>query len=302
MSRLRLGVVLPALALCAALAALVPAAIAADSGTIAFSCSRGGNAQPAVCTMAADGSDVKRLGTGEDPSISRDGKKIVFVKTPASDPRYRQVFVMDSDGTSVRQLTDDQADDSQPVISPDGKEIAYVGKAKVGPKGGDQIFLMTISGSDPIQLTQSDPNHPSVNSEPSFSPNGNRIVFINNAGVGTAIETMKTDGSDRTAVRKDAPFAFPSHPSYAPDGRRMVFAAQVKRGRDWVHNVYTFNPDNGADLDKVNKGDTEAFEPAYSPDSRWIAFRRGDKLVKVAPDGSHEAQLTDGGAYPSWGR
>lgn len=156
---------------------------------------------------------------------------------------------------------------------------------------------MTISGSDPIQLTQSDPDHPSVNSEPSFSPNGNRIVFINNDGVGTAIETMKTDGSDRTAVRKDAPFAFPSHPSYAPDGRRMVFAAQVKRGGDWVHNVYTFNPDNGADLDKVNKGDTEAYEPAYSPDSRWIAFHRGDKLFKVAPDGSREAQLTAGGAY-----
>jgi TolB protein len=100
-------------------------AVAVDNGTIAFQgFRRGGDAEISVFTMAADGTDVKRLVTGEQPLISGDGKKIAFVRETGANRQYREVFVMDSDGTNVRQLTNDKSLDSRPTFSPDGKEVA----------------------------------------------------------------------------------------------------------------------------------------------------------------------------------
>jgi TolB protein len=298
-----------ALAVCAALLAVVPAAVAVDNGTIAFQgFRRGGDAGNSVFTMAADGGNVKRVGAGEQPAISSDGKKIAFVAAAGENRQYQEVFVMDSDGTNVRQLTDDKDFDSQPTFSPDGKEVLYVsshGKGKA-PEGS-QIFVITISGSDPQQLTHAGSQGQSFsNTEPSFAPSGNRIVFIGFGERGAEIETMKTDGTDRTVLGKGASFRNPSHPSYSPDGRRMVFQADAESGNKT--NVYTFDPTRGTDLDKVNRGDTEAFEPAYSPDSRSIVFRRGVNLFSMTTDGSGVEQLTDierqdgSNYFPSWGR
>ena len=307
--RPRVHLALLALALCVGSLAVVPAAIAGDNGTIAFQgFRRGSDTQVSVFTMAADGTNVKRLVTGEQPAISGDGKKIAFVRAAGANRQYREVFVMDSDGTDVRQLTNDKSVASQPTFSPDGREVAYVSDGRLANQPeGPQIFLMTSSGSDPVQLTQGGPKGvPSSNSEPSFAPNGNRIVFIHTGEHGEEIETMKTDGSDRTVLGRDAPFRNPSHPSYEPAGRRIVFQATAEKGGKT--NVYTFEPTKGLDLDKVNKGDTEAFEPAYSPNGRALVFRRGLNLFSMAPDGSGVDQLTDidqqdgSNSSPSWGR
>jgi dipeptidyl aminopeptidase/acylaminoacyl peptidase len=178
-----------------------------------------------------------------------------------------------------------------------------LGKETEGP----QIFVVTSSGSDPQQLTQGGPKGtPNSNSEPSFAPNGNRIVFIHTGEHGDEIETMTTDGSDRTVLGRDDPFRNPSHPSYAPGGRRIAFQATAEKGGKT--NVYTFDPTKGLDLDKVNKGDAEAFEPAYSPNGRTLVFRRGVNLFSMAPDGSGLEQLNDieqqdgSNSSPTWGR
>jgi Tol biopolymer transport system component len=307
--RPRSHLALLAVALCAALLAVVPAAVAVDNGTIAFQgFRRGTDVETSVFTMAADGGNVKRVGAGEDPAISGDGKKIAFVAAGGPNRQYREVFVMDSDGTNVRQLTDDKDFDSQPTFSPDGKEVLYVSSHGKGQASeGSQIFIVTITGSDPQQLTHAgSQGQPFSSTEPSFAPNGNRIVFISFGERGAEIETMKTDGADRTILGKDAAFRNPSHPSYSPDGRRMVFQATAESGTGT--NVYTFDPTKGTDLDKVNRGDTEAFEPAYSPNSRSIVFRRGINLFSMATDGSGVEQLTDierqdgANLYPTWGR
>lgn len=303
----RLKLLLAAAALGVVLATLAPIATGADNGTIAFQgFRRGADQSTAVFTMAADGRGVRRLGPGEQPSISRDGKRIVFVKEAGENGRYREVFVMDSVGTDVRRLTDDKSVDSQPTISPDGKEVAFVSDDETGKEPeGEQIFLMTISGSDPVQLTQKLP-FGGTNTEPSFSPNGNRIVFVHIGPEGAEIESMNTDGGDRTVLGKGDAFVNPSHPSYSPDGRRIVFQADAKVGGQT--NVYTFSSDKGLDLDKVNKGQTTALEPAYSPNGRGIVFRRGVNLFSMTPEGTDVEQLTDldpgqgSNSSAGWGR
>jgi TolB protein len=299
------------LALCAASLAVVPAAFAADNGTIAFQGFRRGNdPEKSIFTMAPDGGNVKRVGAGEEPSISADGKKVAFVAAGGPNRRFPEIFVMDSDGTNVRELTDGREAPRNPTISPDGTEVLYVAEGKGPDFEGSQVFVMTISGSDPAQLTHASPQGqglPFAATEPSFAPNGKRVVFIGFGERGAEVETIKTDGTDRTVLGKNAPISNPSHPSFAPDGRRIVFQANGAGGTG-KNSIYTFDPNTGADLDKINKGDTEALEPAISPNSRSIVFRRGINLFSMTPEGSGVQQLTDiegkDGAnfFPSWGR
>ena len=58
---------------------------------------------------------------------------------------------MNADGTSVAQLTHDQATEGRPAWSPDGTRIAIA-----SDKGGDaEIYVMNADGSNVVRLTNS---------------------------------------------------------------------------------------------------------------------------------------------------
>ncbi len=86
-----------------------------------------------VFTMKPDGSDVKRLttsrGTDGHATWTSDGKRILFMSTRSgfkderemydnSPQPYAQNFIMDVDGSNVRQLTDSRWEDSMPIYVP----------------------------------------------------------------------------------------------------------------------------------------------------------------------------------------
>jgi TolB-like protein len=76
----------------------------------------------------------------------------------------RDLFVMNTDGTGQRNLTNDSAPELAPAWSPDGSTIAYI-------SAGD-IYLVKADGSDPRRLTNRGQDN-----DPSWSPDGTRLVF-----------------------------------------------------------------------------------------------------------------------------
>ena len=83
--------------------------------------------------MKTDGSEVKRLttsrGTDGHATWTSDGKRILFMSTRTgfkderemydnSPQPYAQNFIMDVDGSNVRQLTDSRWEDSMPIYVP----------------------------------------------------------------------------------------------------------------------------------------------------------------------------------------
>jgi hypothetical protein len=81
------------------------------------------------------------------PAWSPDGKQIAFESTMDGD---REIYVMNADGSNIRQLTHNTLWDEGPAWSPDGTKLAF-------SSGADDahldIWTMNVDGSDPRQLT-----------------------------------------------------------------------------------------------------------------------------------------------------
>jgi len=91
-----------------------------------------------IFTMWPDGSDVRQLtstpGTDGHATWTGDGTRIFFMSTRTgfkderemydnSPQPYAQVFIMDADGSHVRQLTQSRWEDSMPVYVPQASGV-----------------------------------------------------------------------------------------------------------------------------------------------------------------------------------
>lgn len=283
------------LAIFVALLCIVPSALAVDPGVIVFGGYRSSESPGSgVYTMSPDGSNVKKIAVGMDPSITRDGKKVVFVKSS-------EIFTIDADGGNLKQITNDELFKSEPAFSPDGKTIVF--SAFKPGKSFPQIFAVDSDGSNMQALTGGQ----AADTEPSFSPDGKRIVFVRGPGASKLV-TMPANGGDVNYLTGNFPFSVPDSPSYSPNGKRILFHAVGHNGKDPANYVYSFDADDGSNLDVITKGGNEGSEPAYSPDGSSIVYRRNINIYKMDADGGDVKPLTNlsgnvgGNNSPSWGR
>jgi Tol biopolymer transport system component len=146
---------------------------------------------------------------GEDPAWSPDGSKIVY---RGHDARMdnRGLYVINNDGSNVRQLTDDPSDTS-PDWSPKRDQIAFMSHRS----GNWDLYVMggDASGLRPLAT---DPSNEGV---PCWSPDGDRIAFISDRGGQWGLYTMAADGGDVQLVHLiDGTYTPPAWSNYAERG------------------------------------------------------------------------------------
>ncbi len=96
--------------------------------------------------------DFYKVKTVENPQFSPDGKKITFsVKEDFLEEgtSNTDIYVMNADGSNLKQLTNDPSADSDPRWSPDGKSILFLSTRK----DGSQAWLVPAEGGEQKQLT-----------------------------------------------------------------------------------------------------------------------------------------------------
>lgn len=190
-----------------------------DGTKIAFSTSRDNNnvdwwkRKYEIYTMDIDGSDQKRLTKSEPvseraPVFSPDGTKIAFA---ANQEGKYGIYTMNVDGSDQVQLTSNPEVDRDPVWSPDGEKIAFSSEGEYYDFGShntgnyEAIYIMDADGSDRQRLSPEDTfeGEPTAESEPSWSPDGTKIVFKKYAfdydnGPSEHLYTMNSDGLGST--------------------------------------------------------------------------------------------------------
>jgi TolB protein len=135
-----------------------------------------------------------RRGASSPTYNPKTGAQIAFISDRTGLP---QLYIMNSDGSSIQQMTDGGYA-SSPSWSPDGQFIAFAWDRKYGPgaPGGQDIYLMEIATKRWWQLT-----HDGGRCDfPTWSPDSRHIAYANSAdgrADHTRIWTMLRDGTQR---------------------------------------------------------------------------------------------------------
>ncbi len=166
------------------------------NGRVVFTSVRDGDME--IYSMALDGSDVKRLTNRPGPDggafFSPDGTRIVFrgrhpeagspeltdyfalLKEGLWRPTSTELYVMDADGSNLRQITSNGAANFAPYWTPDGKRVIFSSNLHNVKGRNFDLFLVDADGRNLERVT----HHPDFDGFPMFSPDGTRLVFASN--------------------------------------------------------------------------------------------------------------------------
>jgi Tol biopolymer transport system component len=159
------------------------------------------------------------------------------------------------------QLTTAKGIEWFPSLSPDGKWIIYAADAA----GNHDIYLQSVGGQTPINLTK---DSAAEDSEPTFSPDGERIAFYSERDGGGIFVMGRTGESVRRLT--DGGF----NPAWSPNGEEIVFASQntvdSPESRGSQSTMWRVTVASGQ-KHQVAAG-ADAMQPQWSPHGQRIAF------------------------------
>lgn len=209
----------------------------AVGGQLVFT-SRRASPTPQVFLRAADGT-VHQLTTGmdaADPRLSPDGTLVAFdaaEPNPDGTGTQRDLWLVRTDGTGLRRLTDTAANETDPTFSPDGTMIAY----SCDQTGTSQIFTLSLAGGTPVQVTTA-----GADTQPAWNPvHANLIVYTE--GTGDARRLRAIDGATSDIqILTGAAEAVPSFsPAWQPDGNELTFVSD----ENGVNQVFQIDTSQG---------------------------------------------------------
>lgn len=158
------------------------------------------------------------------------------------------------------------------------------------------IFTINPDGSGETNLT----DHPGVNSDASWSPDGSKIAFASDRDGRPEIYVMNADGSGPTNVTNNP--AADVQPAWSPDGGKILFLSD--RDEQFMFHLYVMDA-GGANVHRVSSR-AGVQDPAWSFDGSRIAFTSNPEgnpeLYVINADGTGEIHLADGsgGFGPQW--
>ncbi len=218
-------------------------------------------AGPGIVSFA-QGTDQPGIET--TPSLSPDGKSLVYAKVDGADT---DLFLLRVGGRNPVNLTADSAsEDRQPAFSPDGERIAFQ-----SDRDGGGILLMSASGESVTRLTD-------FGYAPSWSPDGAHIVVSPITFVAPSSLQGDVTGLSVVDVKSGHVRALPlkarvMQPAWSPDGSRI--ACWGVRGQTGQRDLWTLAAD-GSDVGSggVSVTDDAALDwnPTWSPDGRYLYF------------------------------
>jgi dipeptidyl aminopeptidase/acylaminoacyl peptidase len=201
-------------------------------------------------------------GLGE-PALSPDGR---FVAVSAKEGRNANIWVQDIARGVKTRLTSFPGDDSRPIWSPDGREIAFSREHR-------DLFLMSADGSAKEKVLLDSPGRESIED---WSADGNYIVYT--------VRDPRTDfdlwylqrssGGYKAKPFSQAPFQERAG-RVSPDSRFLAYCTDESGG--WEVYVQRF-PEGGSRVQVSGHGGSQ---PRWRRDGKELFYVEGDSLIAV---------------------
>ncbi|MDB6138637.1 MAG: TolB protein [Verrucomicrobiaceae bacterium] len=245
-------------------------------------------------TYAAPGLDDNVRSLADDIIFAVTGhpgqatSRIAFVSDVTGT---KQVYLCDTDGSQVEQVTHQAFGAVSPAIAADGSMIAYTGYGT----GFPNVVVVDMGAGQERQMAST----PGMNTSPSFSPDGRRLAltmsFVGNP------EIFVLDLNNGHAICVTESIGVPSSPSWHPDGRRLIFSANEGLGPQ----LYLVDTATEQSAVRWATGYNFTTDPEWSPDGSQVAFTThiGDDwavVVQGYPSGLSKVIQRSGAQHPTW--
>lgn len=211
----------------------------AVGGQLVFT-SRRSSATPQLFLRDTAG-NVHQLTSGmdvADPRLSPDGTLVAF---DAAEPAtgggtQRDLWLVHTDGTGLRRLTDTPANETDPTFSPDGSHIAYA----CDQTGTSQIYTLALTGGPATQLTTGGPA-----TQPAWNPvQANLIAYSEDLGSGRRLRLIDGTGTGIQVLAGEAESVPSFSPAWQPGGNELTFVSTENN----VNEVFQVDISHGLPL------------------------------------------------------
>lgn len=191
--------------------------------------------------------DLFQLQFLQDAKLSPSGKQVAYCIShvdTAQDEEYCAIWVLSPQTGKARQLTDGQAVDSNPVWSPDERQIAFFSDRS----GVKQLHTISVDGGEMRMLTDLPQG---VGRGPAWSPDGKHIAF---------------------SARATSEPVFPTKPYRVT--RKIYRLDAMGYLHNAVHDIFVVPAAGGEarNLTLDENHNCRYTAPEWSPDSREILF------------------------------
>lgn len=231
------------------------------------------NFDPATEKIAGDFQNVTQ-GTNSfgDADVSSDGQWITF----NGYTNQEDLFVAKTDGTEIRQLTDDIFKDRVPRFSPDRKTILFYSDRS----GAYQLWLINQDGSGLQQLTDLQGAPEWAN----WSPDGSKVIFVTDNGttVLNVAGPLPAKKADLLPGIAKGEILWPR--DWSPDGKMV--AGQIQKPDGFYLGAFVYSFETKKCEEVADRGNPSG----WLSDSRRVLLNKQDKIfiLDVFTKQSHE--------------
>jgi serine/threonine protein kinase/Tol biopolymer transport system component len=203
--------------------------------------------------------------------------QIAFTSEQTGNP---QIYIINSDGTGLRPLTNEPSGACQPDWSPDGMRLVYIspckGRSDLYP--GSSLFIINADGSGKIALPTTIGGG---DFDPAWSPDGNRIAFTSMRLAPDRYEIFVINLETQALTQITASFnnqggKYAFQPAWNPFGNQLTYTYnRLASSQIWLTSDTPITVAGKPNLQLTQSGSALVdYLSTWSPDGQYIIFNQ----------------------------